>query len=95
MAFGSEVKENGFIHRRVMAGFSRVDRRIARPRLDRSLADVYMFPVLSLSACFFCLESGIWEEEERSYAASSASSYAHDVVYREPGMTPSASSGVR
>lgn len=46
IAFGSEVKEKGFIQRRVMAGFNKVERRMARPRLDRSVEEVNMFPVL-------------------------------------------------
>jgi hypothetical protein len=43
---GSELNEAGFSQRRVMAGFSSVDRRIARPRDERSPTDVYMLPVL-------------------------------------------------
>lgn len=46
MAFGSEVKEKGCIQRRVMAGFIRVERRMARPRLDKSVEEVNMLPVL-------------------------------------------------
>ena len=45
-AFGSDEKDTGFNQRRVMAGLISVDRRIARPRDDRSPAEVYMFPVL-------------------------------------------------
>src|SRR5690349_5456434 len=45
---GSELNEAGFSQRRVMAGLRRADRRMARPRDDRSPADVYMLPVLDV-----------------------------------------------
>jgi hypothetical protein len=43
---GSELNDAGFSQRRVMAGLRSVDRRIARPRDERSPTDVYMLPVL-------------------------------------------------
>lgn len=46
MALGSELYDTGLNQRRVMAGLRRVDLRMARPREERSPAEVYMFPVL-------------------------------------------------
>jgi hypothetical protein len=43
---GSELNDAGFSQRRVMAGLRSVDRRMARPRDERSPTDVYMLPVL-------------------------------------------------
>jgi hypothetical protein len=39
-AFGSELNDTGFSQRRVMAGLSKVDRKMARPSEDRSPAEV-------------------------------------------------------
>jgi hypothetical protein len=47
-AIGSELNDAGFSHRRVMAGLSSVDLKMARPREDMSPVDVYMFPVLTV-----------------------------------------------
>ena len=50
---GSEVKIDGFNHRRVTAGLRSVERMIARPSEDMSPAEVYMFPVLQIMVSSF------------------------------------------
>ena len=86
----SVVKEKGFIQRRVMAGLMRVERRMARPRLERSREEVNMFPVLRGQYTY-----PQWQPELKTHAASSPRSPAQVVWLTFPGMTPRELSGFR